>query len=157
MRPAVVLAPLLALLLPADAVPAPATPPAPAAAMAAGKAPVAFAYPGDARAARGPAFLRLVETGRKRTPGTIEVDYRRARARRGGGGERDLALSRVRRHRARRLRVPAGRAVSRRHHLDRRQRARRRHRVPAPDRRRGRAAPPPARDDLGRPALVHPV
>jgi len=72
MRPAAVLAPLLALLLPAVAVSGPAAP----AARPAEKAPTPFAYPGDAQAARGPAFLRLVETGRKRTPGTIEVDYR---------------------------------------------------------------------------------
>ena len=36
----------------------------------------AFPYPGDAIASKGGATLRLVETRRKRTPGTVEVDYR---------------------------------------------------------------------------------
>jgi hypothetical protein len=35
-----------------------------------------FPYPGDASRSKGPATLRLIETGRQRTPGTVEVDYR---------------------------------------------------------------------------------
>lgn len=35
-----------------------------------------FPYPGDAEHSKGGATLRLVELGRKRTPGTVEVDYR---------------------------------------------------------------------------------
>jgi hypothetical protein len=76
MRPALRLVPLLALLLPSVAVPAAPPAAAPASRAAEAKAPTPFPYPGDAAASRGPASLRLVETGRKRTPGTVEVDYR---------------------------------------------------------------------------------
>jgi hypothetical protein len=48
--------------------------PAPAPAPAAKATP--FPYPGDALSSTSGAWLRLVETGRKTTPGTVEVDYR---------------------------------------------------------------------------------
>lgn len=54
---------LLASLAPSATAPvrAPATP---------------FPYPADAPRSTPGTYLRLVETGRKRTPGTVEVDYR---------------------------------------------------------------------------------
>lgn len=78
MRPTVFAAPLLALLFAVAAAAGPSAPSAPSvpSAPAAAKTPVPFAYPGDAAARKGPAFLHLVETGRRRTPGTIEVNYR---------------------------------------------------------------------------------
>jgi hypothetical protein len=77
------LAILLSILaLPALAPPGGAVAKAPTPAPAARRAPAdttartPFPYPGDATVSAGGASLRLVETGRKRTPGTIEVDYR---------------------------------------------------------------------------------
>ena len=35
-----------------------------------------FPYPADAHRSTPGTFLHLIETGRKRTPGTVEVDYR---------------------------------------------------------------------------------
>ena len=72
---------LLAAPAPAAAS-APAPKPAPSAATVPGVTNTppsslpAFPYPGDGQRSKGGATLRLVEVGRKRTPGTVEVDYR---------------------------------------------------------------------------------
>lgn len=73
--PLLVVSSLVAAVSAAGKVPAPATATAPGTKPAETPARTEFPYPGDASFSKGGATLRLVETGRKRTPGTVQVDY----------------------------------------------------------------------------------
>ena len=72
----------LLVVIPSSVPAAPAAPaappaaPAPAAPAESAAARTPFPYPGDALFSKGGASLRLVETGRQRTPSTVQVNYR---------------------------------------------------------------------------------
>ena len=69
---------LVVLSSPVPAVPAapPATAPVPAPPTKSTAVKTPFPYPGDALLSKGGASLRLVETGRQRTPSSVQVNYR---------------------------------------------------------------------------------